>query len=94
VVVAITECELRRCDNDGTHSLSYRCTGCGCRDVVSQLHPNEIGELIDAGLNVLPWHLPNELFEARGAASEITPDDLLDFHLSLERDGWWRPLFD
>jgi hypothetical protein len=92
VVVAIGRCELRRCDDDGTYSLSYLCSGCGCRDIVGQLHANEIAELIDAGLDVVAWRLPSELFEARSTAPTVTPDDLLDFHLLLEREGWWKPL--
>jgi hypothetical protein len=94
VVVPIDRCELRRCDDDGAHSLTYRCGGCGLCDVVTQLYANEVSELIDAGLCVTAWQLPAELHEARFAGSSLTLDDLLDFHLLLERDGWWDSLLD
>jgi hypothetical protein len=95
VVVPIGCCQLRRCDDDGVHSLAYRCRDCGSRDVVAQLHPNEIAELIDAGLSVVAWQLPAEVAEARYAGPSITLDDLLDFHLLLERDSnSWRDLLD
>jgi hypothetical protein len=93
VVVPITQCELRRCIDDGVHSLSYRCPTCGCRDVVGQLHTNEIVELLDAGLHVMPWSLPREVHEVHYAGPEVTLDDLLDFHLLLERDDWSRSIF-
>jgi hypothetical protein len=94
VVVMITQCQLRRCDDDSVHSLAYRCPGCGCRDVVGQLHVNEIVELLDAGMSVVPWQRPREVHEARYAGPTVILDDLLDFHLLLEHDDWWRPLLD
>jgi hypothetical protein len=94
IVVAISRCELRRCDDDGTYSLAYRCSGCGHRDIVTSLHPHEIAELLEAGLHVVPWRLPHEVHEQRYAGPAITLDDLLDFHISLERDDWSDPLLD
>jgi hypothetical protein len=86
VVVPIDRCQLRRCDDDGVHSLAYRCRGCGSCDVVPQLHANEIVELIDAGLSVVAWQLPAEIDEPRYAGPSLTLDDLLDFHLLLRDD--------
>jgi hypothetical protein len=62
--------------------------------VVAQLHPNEIAELIDAGLVVVPWRLPAEVREARFVGNSLTLDDLLDFHLLLRRDTWLNTLLD
>jgi len=92
VVVPIDRCQLRRCDDDGMHSLAYRCRGCGNRDVVTELHANEVVELIDAGLSVIAWELPAEVNEARFAGASLTLDDLLDFHLLLEHDTWFDSL--
>jgi hypothetical protein len=94
VVVSIDRCQLRRCDDDGVHSLTYRCRGCDRCDVVTYLHANEVAELIDAGLHVTAWQLPAELNEARYAGSSLTLDDLLDFHLLLENGGWWDSFLD
>lgn len=90
VVVPITRCQLRRCDDDGMHSLAYRCVRCGKCDVVPQLQTNEIVELLDAGLTVVPWEMPLEITEPHFGGSPLTLDDLLDLHLLLEDDDW-RP---
>jgi hypothetical protein len=90
VVVPGRRCQLRRCDDDGSHSLAYRCPDCGRRDVVPNLQPQEISELVDAGLDVIAWRLPAELVETRSCAPALVADDLLDFHLMLEGDGWWH----
>ena len=29
VLVSINRCQLRRCEDDGVHSLAYRCRSCG-----------------------------------------------------------------
>ena len=89
VVVPITRCQLRRCEDDGAHSLAYRCVRCDKCDVVPHLHANEIVELLDAGLAVVAWDLPAEATEPHYAGASLTPDDLLDFHLLLDRDQWW-----
>ena len=94
VLVSINRCELRRCDDDGVHSLAYRCRGCGHRDVVAQLQPGEVAELIDAGLAVIPWNLPAEVREARYDGTTLTLDDLLDFHLMLRSDRWYDALLE
>jgi hypothetical protein len=95
VVVPINRCQLRRCDDDGVHSLAYRCRGCGNCDVVGQLHANEVGELLDAGLIVVAWEMPSEAREPRFAGASLTHDDLLDFHLLLERDSAvWESLLE
>ena len=91
VVVPIGICQLRRCDDDGVHSLAYRCRSCGTRDVVAQLHTNEVIELLEAGMRVVAWNLPAEMREARFEGARFTHDDVLDFHLLLERDSRdWR----
>jgi hypothetical protein len=94
VVVPVNQCQLRRCDDDGAHSLAYRCMRCRRCDVVGHLHANEIVELLDAGLVVVPWHLPAEVHEAHFTGGALTLDDLLDFHLLLEHDEWRTTLLD
>jgi hypothetical protein len=92
VVVPIGRCQLRRCDDDGVHSLTYRCPSCGQCDAVTGLHSHEIVELLDAGLRVTSWQLPRETREPHYTGASLTPDDLLDFHLLLDDDGWWSRL--
>src|SRR5690242_10501377 len=89
VVVSIGRCQLRRCDDDGLHSLAYRCSRCGQRDVVTALHGHEIVELLEAGLSVVPWQLPSEVTEPHFCGDALTLDDLLDFHLMLDGDDWY-----
>jgi hypothetical protein len=94
VLVSINRCQLRRCEDDGVHSLAYRCRSCGHCDVVGQLHPNEIMELLDAGLAIVPWQLPAEVHEPHYCGTSLTLDDLLDFHLLLDDDEWVDTLLD
>jgi hypothetical protein len=94
VVVAVNRCQLRRCDDGGAYSLAYRCRTCGNCDAVTQLHANEVVELLDAGLTVVAWQLPAEMSEARFNGMAVTHDDLLDFHLLLEGNDWWHALLD
>jgi hypothetical protein len=35
------------------------------------------------------WRLPAELSESR-VGPPLKPDDLLDFHLLLQREGWFE----
>ncbi len=37
------------------------------------------------------WRLPAELHEQHNGAAFV-PDDLLDFHLFLQEDGWFARL--
>jgi hypothetical protein len=49
--------------------------------------------LVSSGVRMQVWRLPAELSEARVGAP-LRPDDLLDFHLLLQTDGWFERLAD
>ena len=46
--------------------------------------------LVTLGAPVEQWHMPAELGEARPAGPALTWDDLLDFHLLLQRADWFE----
>lgn len=45
--------------------------------------------LVGSGVRMQVWRLPAELHEVRTGPT-LTPDDLLDFHLLLQNDGWFE----
>ena len=48
-------------------------------------------EMVSSGVRMQVWRLPAELNESR-IGPPLTPDDLLDFHLLLQEDGWFDRL--
>ncbi len=46
---------------------------------------------MSAGVRTEVWHQPAELFEVH-VGPPITADDLLDFHVMLERHDWFDRL--
>jgi len=45
--------------------------------------------LVSSGVRMQVWRLPAELSEVR-IGPPLKPDDLLDFHLLLQREGWFE----
>jgi hypothetical protein len=45
--------------------------------------------LVGSGVRMQVWRLPAELNESHRGPT-LTPDDLLDFHLLLQTDGWFE----
>jgi len=45
--------------------------------------------LVSSGVRMQVWRLPAELSEAR-VGPPLKHDDLLDFHLLLQGDGWFE----
>jgi hypothetical protein len=50
--------------------------------------------LVSSGVRLQVWRYPAELSEDHAEAGPINPDDLLDFHLLLQEDGWYDQLAD
>jgi hypothetical protein len=55
--------------------------------VVHEASPAICALLVSVGVREEVWRMPAELQERRRGPA-LTPDDLLDFHLLLERDDW------
>ncbi len=82
--------ELRVC----THApASYYVFGCPlCRtDVQKPADDRVIQLLISGGVRATVWELPEEILEPR-MGPPLDHDDLLDFHLLLDRADWFDQL--
>jgi hypothetical protein len=82
--------ELRVC----THApASYYVFGCPmCRDAIQKPADDRVIQLlISGGVRALVWELPGEVLEVHDGPP-LTHDDLLDFHLLLERPDWFSKL--
>ena len=74
------------CSTNNQGSYSFRCPD--CRMAVSKPAEARIVDLlVSSGVRLSVWHMPAELDETREGAP-ITYDDLLEFHYSIQQDGW------
>jgi len=75
-------------DESGTYA--FACPHCG--DVVTRpASARIVALLVSAGVHQETVAPPAEVFEHH-AGPPIDSDDLIDFHLLLERDGWLERL--
>jgi hypothetical protein len=81
---------VRVCADDESGAYSFACPLCGTP--VSRLAtPRILALLVSAGVPTEVWNLPAELAEPR-SGPPITTDDVLDFHLLLQQEGWFETL--
>lgn len=82
--------ELAVCDDTAASWYAFVCPECNER---IQKHADErvIALLIAEGVTPMRWALPLELMEPHDGPV-ISLDDILDFHLLLERPGWFLEL--
>jgi len=82
--------DLQWCSHAPASYYRYSCPGCG--EGVSKPADGQTAQvLIAAGVRPKYWHMPAEAIEPHDGAP-ITLDDVLDFHLLLERDDWFESL--
>lgn len=81
---------VRVCSDDERGSYSFRCPDCHM-PVAKDASRRIVDLLVGSGVRMQVWRLPAELHEARTGPT-LTPDDLLDFHLHLQSDGWFETL--
>jgi hypothetical protein len=75
---------VRVCSGDGSGAYTFGCAECGA--AVSHAASRDVCELlVSAGVRQVEWHWPDELAD-RGSGPALTTDDLLDFHLLVQRD--------
>lgn len=73
---------VRVCVDTNEASYFYRCPECGM--VVSRAVHRYLRELlINSGVKVVPWFLPEDLFEQHNGPPLVL-DDLIDLHQELE----------
>ncbi len=88
VRLGVQDLTVRVCSDDGAGAYTFRCGGCGA--AVSHEAADGVCELlVSAGVRRVEWHWPDELADHR-SGPVLTTDDLLDFHLLLQRDDDWN----
>ena len=88
VQLRATELTVRVCSDDEPGSYWFRCPACE-RPVAKDASRRIVDLLVSSGVRMQVWRLPAELREPQYPGAPLTPDDLLDFHLMLERDDWF-----
>jgi len=80
--------KVRVCIDNQRWTYCFRCPVCG-RATAHESDEPTVAPLVAIGVPVEPWHLPTELAESRPEGPMLTPDDLLDLHLFLQRADWF-----
>ncbi len=91
VQLSSSELTVRVCADDDRGSYWFSCPECE-RPVTKDASPRIIELLVSSGVRKQVWRLPAELREGHYSGAPLTPDDILDFHLLLERGDWMREL--
>jgi predicted RNA-binding Zn-ribbon protein involved in translation (DUF1610 family) len=81
---------VRVCADTERGSYSFHCPECD-RAVAKDASQRIVDLLVSSGVRMQVWRLPAEVHEGR-AGPALTPDDLLDFHLLLQSEGWFERL--
>jgi hypothetical protein len=87
VRLGVRELTVRVCSDDGSGAYTFRCGECGAA-VSHEAARGVCDLLVSAGVRRVEWRWPDELAD-RGGGPVLTTDDLLDFHLLLQRDEDW-----
>jgi hypothetical protein len=92
VRLAPGEFVVQVCVDHQWSAYSFRCPECGLREAKPADH-HIVDLLTSAGARVDLCHRPDELREpAPDGVPRVSYDDLLDFHLLLQRDDWFERL--
>ena len=91
VQLTSNELTVRVCADDDRGSYWFCCPECE-RPVTKDASPRIIELLVSSGVRKQVWRMPAEVREPHYSGEALTPDDLLDFHLLLERDDWLTDL--
>ena len=86
VEMSILQVQVEVCSSIDVSTYSFLCPRCRMR-VSKPAAEHVVDALVAAGVSVVRWELPGELWEAK-SGPVITHDDLLSFHFELAEDGW------
>ena len=92
VELTTADVRVRVCIEDNAGSYHFRCPHCAMA-VVKPAEPRIVDLLVASGVELSTWRLPAELFEPH-FGERINHDDLLDFHVLLDSDGWFDAVVD
>jgi hypothetical protein len=90
VQLRATDLTVRVCSDDESGSYCFLCPACE-RAVAKDASRRIVDLLVSSGVRLQVWRRPAELLEDRDGP-QLTPDDLLDFHLLLSQDSWFDEL--
>jgi hypothetical protein len=90
VQLTAADLTVRVCSDDERGTYCFRCPECE-HAVVKDASARIVDLLVSSGVRKEVWRLPAELLEPR-VGPPLAHDDLLDFHLLLQRDGWFEDL--
>ncbi len=78
------------CASNNQGSYAFRCPDCTV--AVSKFAEQRVVDLlVSSGVRLAVWSLPAELDEPK-SGPVLNYDDLLEFHLLLQEDGWFDRL--
>lgn len=81
---------VRVCADDESGAYTFQCPDCD-RPVAKSASRRIVELLVSSGVEMQVWRRPLELDEHHDGPA-ISPDELLDFHLGLQRDDWFDEL--
>jgi hypothetical protein len=90
VPLKLPDLMIRVCADNEQWSFCFLCPECR-RATAYDSSAQALDLLVTLGAPVKRWHLPAELTESRPGGPVLTADDLLDFHLFLQRTDWFDP---
>lgn len=86
VELTTREVKVQVCTATEEGTYSFVCPS--CRLIVNKPAETRVVDLlVSAGVTVVNWDLPAELYEPKSGPA-ISYDDLLAFHFALESDNW------
>ncbi|MCU4184670.1 hypothetical protein K6U06_09890 [Acidiferrimicrobium sp. IK] len=86
VEMSIRQVQVEVCDSTDVSTYSFLCPKCRLR-VSKPATAHVVQTLVAAGVEVVYWELPAEMWEQKDGPA-ITHDDLLAFHYQLDDDAW------
>lgn len=84
VEMSIRQVQVEVCDSTDVSTYSFLCPKCRLR-VSKAAAPHVVETLVAAGVAMIHWELPAELWEPKSGPA-VTHDDLLAFHYEI--DDW------
>ena len=86
VELSVDQVQVQFCVTTAVSTYSFLCPVCTVI-VNKEASESVVESLTAAGARLVAWTLPAELDEPK-VGPRINHDDLLEFHLGLERDDW------
>lgn len=87
VELEITDLTVRVCTDGVPPAYLFRCPECTL-PVTTSTQDAVVDLLVSSGARLEVWSLPAEIFESHEGPA-ISHDDVLDFHLALQRPAWF-----